>query len=362
MSNPTWLEVERGKSENRARASLGENPRIVVAGAGSVGCYVGGCLALAGRDVTLLMREPLAEALSRHGLRIADLDGSERLLAPSRLKLATKPGTALRDAELILVTVKSGATAALAREIGEFAPSGAVVVSLQNGVDNAETLSATLRGVHPVIAGMVPFNVVQTRNEDEPPRFLRATNGTIRIAAGYPGLREALDVKGAPLAEHKDMTGVLWGKLVINLNNALNGLSGLTLGTELADRDWRLLLARQMDEALAVLAAAGIRPARIERMHPQLMPAILRLPDWLYRLLGRGLVTFHPEARSSMAEDLEARRPTEIDHLQGAVLALAKTMGRKAPLNARVAQLVRQAEQEGRGSPRLSPEAVAGRH
>ena len=59
-----------------------------------------------------------------------------------------------------------------------------------------------------------------------------------------PGLRAALNVQGAAVAEHADMAGVLWGKLMLNLNNALNALSGLPLATQLADRRWRLLLAR----------------------------------------------------------------------------------------------------------------------
>ena len=359
MANPNWLEVDRGQGTQPARPTLASNPAIVVAGAGSVGCYIGGCLALAGRDVTLLLREPLAAALARHGLRILDLDRNDRTLAPSALKLTASPDSALRDADIILVTVKSGATATIAREIAEYANSDAVVVSLQNGVDNVEVLSAALRGSHPVVAGMVPFNIVQTRAEGEPPRFLRATSGTIRIASGCPGLREALNVEGAPVAEHKDMTAVLWGKLVINLNNALNGLSGLTLAAELGDRRWRLLLAKQIDEALALLGAAGIRPAPIEGMPPRLFAYALRLPDWLYRLVARGMVAIDPEARSSLWDDLEARRPTEIDHLQGAVLQLGRALGLEAPLNAHVAALVKEAERAGHGSPKLSPEAVA---
>ncbi len=359
MANPNWLEVDRGEGTQPAKPALASNPAIVVAGAGSVGCYIGGCLALAGRDVTFLLREPLAAALARHGMRISDLDGNDRTLPPSALKLATRADSALRDADIILVTVKSGATAGVAREIPEHAKRDAAVVSLQNGVDNVEALSEGLRGSHPVVAGMVPFNIVQARAEGEPRRFLRATSGTIRIASGCPGLREALNVEGAPVAEHKDMTAVLWGKLVINLNNALNGLSGLTLAAELGDRSWRLLLATQIDEALALLGAAGIRPAPIEGMPPRLFAYALRLPDWLYRLAARGMVAIDPEARSSLLDDLEARRPTEIDHLQGAVLQLGRTLGLEAPLNARVAALVKEAERVGHGSPKFSPEAVA---
>ena len=80
--------------------------RIVIAGAGSIGCYLGGCLGAAGRNVTLLLREPLAEAISRHGLRVSDLSGGDETVQPSSLKLATDPAAALRAADVVLVTVK----------------------------------------------------------------------------------------------------------------------------------------------------------------------------------------------------------------------------------------------------------------
>src|SRR5262245_30693462 len=98
--------------------------RIVIAGAGSVGCYVGGCLALVGRDVTLLLRSSLAEMIAGRGLRITSLDGSDRSVPPTAIKLATDASAAFADADIILVTVKSGATRAMADLIAEHAPSG----------------------------------------------------------------------------------------------------------------------------------------------------------------------------------------------------------------------------------------------
>jgi len=333
--------------------------RIVVAGAGSVGCFIGGAMALAGHDVTLLLRPALAEAIARHGLRLSDLDGADRTLAPTAVRLATDPAPAFAEADVILVTVKSGDTPAMAGLIAEHAPSGVTVVSLQNGVGNVDVLLARLGGMARVVAGMVPFNVVQTRPEGAPPRFHRATSGTMLIGAGVPDLRAALEVQGLRVAESRDMAGVLWGKLLLNLNNALNALAGIPLAAELADRRWRRLLARQIEEGLAVLRAAGIEPARIEGVPPRAVPRILRLPGWLFRRVARRMLAIDPEARSSMWEDLERRRPTEIDHLQGAILAAAAKTGRRAPLSERIVHLVKQAEAAKAGSPRLTPEQVS---
>ncbi|KAB2915751.1 MAG: 2-dehydropantoate 2-reductase [Hyphomicrobiaceae bacterium] len=343
---------------SESRIGVGAASRVAVAGAGSIGCYVGGCLALAGRNVALLLRPALGDAIAAHGLRITDLAGNDRLVAPARLALSSAPDAALAPADVILVTVKSGATAEMADVIARHARPQAVVVSLQNGVGNMDVLRARLGATHRLVAGMVPFNVVQTHVQGRAPRFHRATSGTIRIAAGEPGLRDLLNATGAPVAEHRDMTGVLWGKLILNLNNALNALSGSPLATQIADRRWRLVLAAQIEEALGVLKAAGIRPTRIEGVAPGMIPAILRLPDFLFRVLARRMLAIDPQARSSMWEDLQRHRPTEIDHFQGAILALAAKTAMSASLTQRIAQLVKQAETEGDGSPGLQPDQI----
>jgi 2-dehydropantoate 2-reductase len=333
---------------------------IVIAGAGSIGCYAGGCLALAGRRVILLARPRIEAALRQGGLRISDLDGHDRTIAPEALVVTTDPAVALPKADLIVVAVKSGATQDMAALIKANARPDAVVVSLQNGVDNADRLRAGLDG-QTVLAGMVPFNVVQSPDGELPLRVHRASDGKVMVEDGDPGLVSLLGVEGLAVETHGDMKAVLWGKLLMNLNNALVALSGLPLATELANRRWRLILAGQIDEALKAMKASGIEPARIAGLRPALLPKVLRLPDWLFRLLARRMLAIDPEARSSMWDDLQRGRATEIDELQGAILRLAEKAGTSAPLTKRVAALVRTAEQEKHGSPSLTPGQVNAR-
>ena len=334
--------------------------RIVVAGAGSIGCYVGGCLALAGRRVTLLLRPNLADAIALRGLRISDLDGLEAVLPASAFELNCDPQFALAAAQVLLVTVKSAATAEMAGLIAQFAPPHAIAVSFQNGIGNVEALAAHFGAARTIVAGMVPFNVVQLRNQGQAPHFHRASSGTMLIDAGTPGLREVLNVSGAPVEEHRNMTAALWGKLILNLNNALNALAGVPLAEELADRRWRLLLAAQIDEALTVLGAAGIRPGAVEGVPPWAIPRILRLPDWPFRVVARRMLAIDPQARSSMWEDLLRRRITEVDYLQGAILTLAKRIGAATPMTERIARLIKEAEKARAGSPGLQPSEIAG--
>lgn len=320
--------------------------KIVVAGAGSIGCFVGGLLALGGAEVVLLARPRIAAKIGTHGLYLTSFEGWEERLAPGLLAVATDPAFALRDAALILVTVKSGDTAAMAATVAAHAPAGAEIVSLQNGLGNADLLRAALPG-RKVHAGMVSFNVLQ----QDGGRFHRGTSGPLVIDAAAP----LLVAPHLDIVAHHDMRAVLAGKLVYNLNNALNALSGLTLREQLADRRWRLLLAAAQEEALAVFRAEGIPPWSLGKVPVTRFPFLLRLPDFLFRLVSRGGVAIDASARSSMWEDLERRRPTEIGELQGAVITRAAALGIPAPVNRRIADAVRAAEAAAAGSPRLDP-------
>jgi 2-dehydropantoate 2-reductase len=326
--------------------------RIVVAGAGTIGCFVGGQLAAAGREVRFLARPRIADELTRHGLTVSDRDGIELRVEAKDLVVADDPAV-LATADVILVTVKSGATREIAASILQFAPTEAIIVSLQNGVDNARVLQDALPG-RQVVAGMVPFNVAALGEG----RFHRGTDGTILIDAKAAALAAALCTPQLPIATHSDMRAVAWGKLLLNLNNALNALAGVPLREEIANRAWRRLLATCIDEALAALGAAGIRPAKVGALPPALIPSVLRLPDPLFRLVAAAQLRIDPKARSSMADDLAQRRSTEIDQLQGRVVAVAAQHGTPAPTNRAVMELIKTAETRGAGSPHLSPADV----
>ncbi|MEO8524528.1 MAG: 2-dehydropantoate 2-reductase [Caldimonas sp.] len=326
--------------------------RIVIAGAGSIGCFVGGQLAAAGRDVAFLARPRIADELAQYGLTVSDRDGSTLRVEAKALGVGVDPGV-LASADVILVTVKSGATREMAASIREHAPANATVVSLQNGVENAAILQQELPG-STIVAGMVPFNVVALGAG----RFHRATDGAIVVDAKAAALAAALSTPQLPVTTHADMRAVAWGKLLLNLNNALNALAGVPLREELALRAWRRVLAACIEEALAALAAAGIRPAKVGALPPSMLPAVLRLPDVLFKLVAAAQLRIDPSARSSMWDDLEHRRTTEIDQLQGAIVVLAAKHGKTATMNRTVLDRVKDAEKKGAGSPRLAAGAL----
>jgi 2-dehydropantoate 2-reductase len=318
--------------------------RIVIAGAGSIGCYVGGSLVAAGRRVSFLARPGAETKLKEFGLKIIDLDGTQQLIPHHEFQLSSDPAVAFADAQIVLITVKSGATAEMARLAAKHAPAGAIIVSLQNGVGNSEILRSILPEGMVVISGMVPFNVVQSNNSAEPLTVRRTTQGTIFIGNSLTELPRVLSVPGLTVQAHPDIQSVLWGKLLMNLNNAPNALSNLPLAEQLADRKWRRLVADQMSEALKVMKAHGIKPAKIQGVVPALLPWILRLPNFLFRIVARKMLAIDPRARSSMWEDFARGRPTEVDYLQGVIVQMAEEKGLSASLAGKVLSCVKQAE------------------
>jgi 2-dehydropantoate 2-reductase len=212
---------------------------------------------------------------------------------------------------------------------------------MQNGLRNAEVARAAAPALH-IVAGMVPYNVA----EIEPATWLRGSRGALALEddaatrAWLPVFRRA----GLAAAVHADMRAVQWAKLLLNLNNPVNALSGLPLRVQLLDRDLRATTAALMAEALALLRRAGEPLARLTPLPPRLLPALMRLPTPLFSRLAARMLAIDPRARSSMADDLALGRPTEIDALCGEVLRLAAALGRRAPRNERMVALVRAAE------------------
>ncbi len=319
-----------------------EATNITVFGAGMIGIWLGGLLAGQAR-VTLIGRPAMLDPLA-DGLRLTDVDGMERMVPAGQLR-CTGDVSALADADLVLVTTKSMGTEAAAAAIAAHARPDAAIISFQNGISNPDLLRAALPG-RTVLAGMVPYNVAQR----DAAHFHRGTAGGLVVEASdqLAPMLSLFEAASVPLSPSDNIIGVQWGKLLVNLNNAISALSGVSLMEQLRQRDYRRAWALSIAEGLKLVKAARIAPVDPLPMPLELMPQIMRLPDALYRFVmasaSGGKVRVDPHARSSMADDLVRGRPTEIDYLQGEVVRLAERLGRRAPVNARVVELVRAAE------------------
>jgi 2-dehydropantoate 2-reductase len=329
---------------------LAGGQRIVVLGAGSVGCFIGGCWQAAGLPVTFIGRPRIADEIREHGLTLSDYSGWQTRLA--EVDYRTDPA-ALAEADVILMTVKSADTAAAAREIGKNCRKGTLVISFQNGVSNLDVIRQELGDWVEFAPGMIPYNVAHLGNG----RFHKGVAGTL-YAAESPktrALAASIGSRPAALRLSNDMAGLAWGKLLVNLNNAVNALSGHTLIEELRERDYRRVVAASQREGLRLLKRAGIRPAKVGAVPPALLPLVLGAPDWLFNSIFMRAWKIDDKARSSMADDLASGRKTEVDHINGELVTLAGRIGGDAPVNRAIVALIHWAEA---GAKPWAPEAL----
>lgn len=329
---------------------------FIVVGAGAVGCYVGGRLAAAGERVSLVGRLRTIEPIAQDGLKVTDLDGFSAQVSEDKLHLATnlvaawdqiknKSTDALgSDPIIILLCVKGGATKAAAIEIAASYPSGTLVVSLQNGVDNVIRIKQVAPEMQ-ALAGMVPYNVVMKT----PSHVHRATTGRLQLAQStvqVNGLSLADEISkrfnaaGLSMRVTADMRAVQWGKLLLNLNNPINALSNLPLREQLLNRDFRKVLAALQLEALAAMTQEGIEPVQLAAAKPRVLPRVLKLPNWIFTRVASRMLRMDASARSSMWDDVQHSRTTEIDDMCGAVVRLASQHHTAAPCNAALCALM----------------------
>ncbi len=320
-----------------ATGKKGRRPHVLVMGAGRVGCWLGGRLQAIGAKVYYVGRPRVLQTLYQRGLTLTGGEGRMVALSPDSLRLhdAVPPGV---RPHLVLLCVKSGATAEAAAELNATLPPGSLVLSMQHGVSTADMAQHYAPDLV-VLRGLVPFMVAE-----QAPGHLHRTGDAPLCAQTHMGLLPWLPwFNGAslPLQLHTDLLPMQWGQLLLNLNHAVHALSGLPLRAQLLDGNLRACTAAMIGEALQLMRLAGIQPAPPVPVPPALLTKWLRLPSLLFRLAGRSMLRLDAGPVSGIAEDWARQLPTEIEIFQGEVLRLAASLGQLAPVNARMTQLIR---------------------
>lgn len=294
--------------------------RIAVMGAGAVGCYFGALLARAGHQVTLIGRSAHVQAVQAQGLRLqtADFD----IQVPMQ---ASTDASAVRGADVVLLCVKSTATEEAARQLQPHLAPGALVLTLQNGVDNDERVRAVL-GPDMAVAAAVVYVATAMPGPGHVRHFGR---GELVIAPSARSEQVARQFGAAGIAVQisANVRSALWAKLVINCAyNALSALSRLPYGPLVQAPGVREVVDDVVAECLAVARADGVDL-------PGDVPAAVR-----------GLPATMPGQLSSTAQDLALGKPSEIDHLNGYVVRRGEALGVATPLNRLLQVLVRLAQ------------------
>jgi 2-dehydropantoate 2-reductase len=306
---------------------------IAVVGAGALGSYFGGLLARAGRQVTLIGRASHVDAIKRDGLLLQGLDAEERITVS-----ATSDMAAVRGTPLVLFCVKSLDTETAAAAMAPHLARDAVILSLQNGVDNPERI-----GLH---AGneVIPVLVYAAANIPAPGVVKHTGGGDIVIGrrktfrGGGEADRRLLDAiaalftnAGVTVRISDDIEADLWSKLVVNCAyNAISALGDAPYSRMVATPEVRDLMLDAVKEVAAVAKAKGIR-----------------LPDDILEAAMKPAGAM-PQTKSSTAQDIAKARPTEIAHLNGYVVREGEALGVATPVNRTLNTLIKLLEQTNR--------------
>ena len=281
---------------------------VAVMGAGAVGCYYGGMLARAGHPVTLIARAPHVEAVRAHGLRLQAQQFDEAVA----LDASTDP-SAVAGAKVVLFSVKSPDTESAGELIRPHLRPDALVLCLQNGVDNAERLRAALPA-HEVAAA-----VVYVATEMAGPGHVRHHGRgelVIEPSSASEAVARALAAAGVPTEISPNVRGALWAKLILNCAyNALSAIAQIPYGQLVQATGVRDVMRDAVAECLAVARADGVEvPGDVEL-------AVRRIAETM------------PNQYSSTAQDLARGKRSEIDHLNGLVVQRGEALGVATPVN-----------------------------
>ncbi|MWL89488.1 ketopantoate reductase family protein [Cupriavidus sp. SW-Y-13] len=289
--------------------------KIAVMGAGAVGCFFGGMLAKAGEGVVLIGRQRHVDAIHAQGLRFESKSFDTRV----HIGASTDPA-AVADADLVLVCVKSVDTEHAAEQMRPYLKPAAVIVSLQNGIDNACRLEAAL--ARPVI----PAAVYVASEMADAGHLRHHGRGDLIIATGEGSAQvaELFDHAGVPTVVSSDVMSALWGKLILNCAyNALSAIVQLPYGeirdVPSADAAMTAIVA----ECLAVARASGVTIEGGAESQVELIRRTIPLGQY-----------------SSMAQDFAQGRASEIASLNGEIVRRGASLGIPTPVNLLVVALV----------------------
>jgi len=295
---------------------------IAVVGAGAIGCYFGGMLARAGNKVTLIGRQKHIDPIARSGLLFRSQSRDERIAIDATTDIA-----AVGSASLILFCVKSLDTENAARTMAPHLAPDAVILSLQNGVDNAERIRLHVKN------RVMPVLVYAAAQMIGPGSVEHTGGGNLVIGQAAGDIAGLFTAAGVPVKVSEDIDGELWIKLVMNCAyNAICALTGTPYGKMTANPEVRAVMIAAVEEVAAIAKAKGVRlPADIT-------DAAIRLSEAM------------PRTTSSTAQDIAQGRPTEIDHLNGYVARQGAALGIPAPVNRSLAALTKLLEETKSGA------------
>jgi 2-dehydropantoate 2-reductase len=314
-------------------------------GAGLIGCYIGGALSVQGFQTTLICRATTKSKLTS-GLKLTDYQAHQAVLPQIDLqdvKQLSSPNTTVKKARFLWLTVKCTGIKQAILDIAPLVDIQTIILCCQNGLGS----DSAVKQAYPdnmILRVMVPFNVV----EISPGHYHRGSEGKLTIEQttqsqiGISTLVMALHSELLPISTTTDMDALLWAKLQLNLGNSVNALADIPVKAMLEQRGYRKVIALLMGECLQVADALDIKLPKVTAISAHKIPMVLRLPNFIFTRVANKMLEIDPNVRSSMWWDVSQGKPTEIEHINGAILKHAKSLNIACPANAKISGLIRQ--------------------
>lgn len=305
---------------------MNKNPKIVVLGAGSVGCFFGGVLAKAGHDVTLIARPNHVEAINKNGLYM-DCQSFKEYVA---VKAQTNYGP-LANADIVLCCVKSPDTESVINDVKPHLNKNALILSLQNGVDNAERIAKLVDNpIYPTVVYVATAMVGPGCLK----HFGRGELVLGSLGAEFDHLSELPEFfqkANIPCDISPNIKKDLWLKFLVNCSyNGISAIGQIQYGKMVSNQEIVDLIEQITRECLAVANKEGVVITAQEAA---------RAND----TIG---ITMSGQ-KSSTAQDLVKGKLTEIDYLNGLIVRRAAEHGLQAHANQAVYALVKMLEKNG---------------
>lgn len=316
--------------------------RYSVVGLGAVGSIIGGLLTRSGENIILVGKKNQVDVIKNKGVKIVGINGTvivENIQASATL-------SSLADADIIFICVKSQDTKELANNLKRHLKKSAVIVSLQNGIRNAQVLE-DITG-NKALTGIVLFNALYS----QPGEVVLSLKGSIILEYDknnrvvIDSLLKSFKNAGLKVKPVENIEGLLWSKLILNLQNAITALTGQTIKNSIKDRDTRKIIIATMKEGVEVVEKSGIRLETLPEIDPKRMIKTLSTCGSLILGIGSRIMGLKENARNSMWQSLSRGKPTEIDYINGEIVKLAEKNNLEAPINTKLVELIKNAEKK----------------
>ncbi|MFT6988837.1 MAG: 2-dehydropantoate 2-reductase [Paraglaciecola sp.] len=319
------------------------NKQHIVFGAGLIGCYLGGVFTSLGFCTRLVCRPRVQDKL-KSGMKLTDYQHHQTNIQQLDVIISTPlidDVLPINQADFLWITVKCTGVEQAIVDIAPWVNKETVIFCCQNGLGS----DAALKRAYPdnlILRVMVPFNVVEMSQG----HYHRGTEGNMTIEYTdnshqlVTSLVTKLHCELLPVKTTNEMYALLWAKLQLNLGNSVNALADIPVKAMLEQRGYRRVIALLMSELLQVADVLGIKLPKITTISAHNIPMVLRLPNFIFSRVANKMLEVDPNARSSMWWDVSQGKPTEIEHINGAILKYAKTLNIACPVNEKISSLI----------------------